>query len=357
MDINVLKNVKRIFYNFTGNRSNKHCLRLDRNENVEDWDNDIFNNIYKSIKSEEITGYPPNNFNTTVDKYSKYLNINSDNLYLTNGSDDAIREFFIMYVNSNSKIGINAHTYGMYDIFIQCKNCNKYIIDYNIDTSITNLVNINKNKLYNILKDINILILTNPNQISNNDLSFNEYELLIQNNPNITFLIDETYNGFGQFTLIPLIQKYKNLLICQSASKTFGLASIRLGGLIGHKDTILPFLNFAPVYKTNIFSSRTLEYYLDNTNLIKNYSKLVIEGKNFLINKLVNKNYKVNNSNSNCIFILFNNEINRNAFHDKLYINNIYTSKQNLIFNKNIYFFIRITCGPIYFMEKITNFL
>ena len=80
------------------------------------------------------------------------------------------------------------------------------------------------------------------------------------------FFIDETYYGFGHYTFIPLIKKHKNIFICRSASKTFGLASLRVGSLIAHEDSIKPFISFAPVYKLNIFSAKIMEYFLKRLN-------------------------------------------------------------------------------------------
>jgi histidinol-phosphate aminotransferase len=354
MNIEKLNDVNRIFYNFKDKENGS--LRMDRNEKVEDWDIEHFNLIFNDIKSYEITGYPPNNFDKLYQKYASYLNISKNNIYITCGADDAIREFFIMYCIGDKKICINTENYGMYNVFSNCLNLDFYEIPYIIDLNYENLCKLDKNKLNKIIPNMDVIFFTNPNQLSNNDISLEEMDNLCKKYSEKIFFIDETYYGFGHFTFISLVKKHKNIFICRSASKTFGLASLRVGSLIAHEDSIKPFISFAPVYKINVFSAKIMEYFLDNLKIVNSYNNKVIEGRSYFVKVLKEKGYKVNSTSCICIFILFENELERNNVVSKLESNKIYVSKRNYNYDSKIYYFIRLTCAPLKYMNKLIKY-
>lgn len=354
MDINNLNNINRIFYNFKNKEDGS--IRMDRNEKVEDWDDKHFNEILNNIKSYEITGYPSNNFDNLYLKCSKYLNVSKNNIYITCGSDDAIREFFIIHCIGKKNICINSENYGMYYVFSNCLNLNIYEIPYIINSSNDNVCKLDKSKFLEIIPNMDIIIFTNPNQLSDNDISLDEMNDLCNKYSDKIFFIDETYYGFGHYTFILLIKKHKNIFICRSASKTFGLASLRVGSLIAHEDSIKPFISFAPVYKLNIFSAKIMEYFLDNISVVEDYNNEVIKGREFFVKVLREKGYKVNSKSCICIFILFENETNRNNIIKKLENNKIYVGKRNYKFDNKTYYFIRLTCAPIKYMHKLIEY-
>ncbi len=76
---------------------------------------------------------------------------------------------------------------------------------------------------------------------------------------NCTILIDESFMDFTeQESLIPLVEKYKNLYILKSFTKTYGSAGIRIGAVIGNQNNISGLRQFEPPWKISTFDS----YYL-----------------------------------------------------------------------------------------------
>ena len=165
------------------------------------------------------------------------------------------------------------------------------------------------------------------------------------------FFIDESYYGYGNETVINLIDKYKNIFVLRSYSKEFGIAGLRYGLLFSHVEPMKYFRNISGVYNTNIFTAKTAEYFLDNYYLIEEHKNNIIEGREFFKNRLKNKGYRVFSSNTMSIFIFFENKETTERIYNYLIDNKIYVKK---------YFYInaiRITCGPKYIMEKVDEYL
>jgi len=348
MNLQKINEIKRVTY--FRKRDLKNGLKLDSNEMVSDWNKSIYRKIHNSIKNYEITSYPKDNYLDLKKKIAKNLGIRINNFLITSGADGAIKEFLTInsYQKKQRKVLILGESYGMYRIYLKIFNYDVKEINYLKDVKKNTFCKLDKFEFYKNIKKNHIIALVNPNHLSNYDFTLKEIITLLKKFPNKKFLIDEAYFGYGCFSLVSHVKNFRNLFIARSFSKQFGLASIRLGCLIAHKDTILPYLNTSQPYITNIYSSKIAEFFLDNYQLIKKKLKREIEGREYLI-KLINKNLKnlnIHSSNSMSIFFKFDNKKKRDLIFEKLYFRKIYTRKWDIKFKKDFFYCLRITCGP-----------
>ena len=139
----------------------------------------------------------------------------------------------------------------------------------------------------------------------------------------------------------------------RSITKSFGLASARIGFLIAHKDTIKSFKALETPYPVSLFGGKCLNYFLLNKKLTLNYNKSVRIGREFICGKLRNLKYKVHDSSGLSILIYFKNKKNLDKKYNLLMKKFIYTKKLTY----GGYNFLRITCGPKNKMAKILKYL
>ena len=90
---------------------------------------------------------------------------------------------------------------------------------------------------------------------------------------NIPVIIDEAYYGFYNYSFIKEINKYKNLIILRTFSKSYGLAGLRAGYLISNKSIIKELFKFKPMYEINSIACKVLEIFLKHKDLEKSFIK------------------------------------------------------------------------------------
>ena len=343
-----LKNIKRT--REKDNRDFKIGIRADRNEKVEDWSHTIFNKIFKKIKRHEFTSYyNTNELYQLEKKIAQYLKISKDNFVINHGGDGVIKEFLILNNKKNLKVLINANNYGMYKIYFKALNIKYFEVPYLVDINTKNLINLNFNYFNKNIKKSNIVFLTYPNVASNFDFKITDIDYLCKKFSKKLFFIDESYYGFGHPSCISIAKKNKNLFVLRSITKTFGLASARVGFLVSHKDSIKPFKTIETPYPLSLFSGKCLSFFLKNREIVNKYNARVEVGRNFFCKEMKKKKYLINNGGGLSVLVFFENFKKLKITYNRLLKNKIYT-KLVKINNHN---FIRLTCAPKKIMKKI----
>lgn len=328
-------------------------IRADRNEKVENWPRKIFSKIFNKIKNHEFTSYyDTSQLSILENKIGKFFKINRENFVINHGGDGVIKEFLLLNYKKNLKVLINGNNYGMYSVYLNGLKIKKYEAPYLVNLKKENLLSLDYKFFNENIKKSNIVIITFPNVVSNFDFRVSEINHLCKKYSQKKFFIDESYFGFNHPTCLPLIKKNKNLFVLRSITKTFGLASSRVGFLISHRDSIKPFKALETPYPLSLFSGKCLEFFIKNKKILNEYNRKVKIGREYFCKHLKMKNYLVNNGGGLSILIYFSSKNEINKIFKKLIENKIYTKTINIgKFN-----FLRITCAPKNTMDKILKF-
>lgn len=264
---------------------------------------------------------------------AKTLNLNYDNVLLTNGSDEALAFAFMCY----GKKGIVTPevTYGFYKNIASLLN-----VKYETP-ALKEDFTINARDFYNAGKTV---VIANPNAQTGIVLGLNEIESILQNNTSDIVIIDQAYADFSETDAIPLIKKYSNLLIIGTFSKSRSLAGARLGYAAAN-DEIIEDLNkvkfsFNP-YNVNTISQLLAENSASDSEYFKKCINEVIALRDNLSKKLTEIGFEVLPSSSNFIAARY-----KNFDGHKLYL--MLKQKGILVRHfseKRINDFIRITVG------------
>ena len=205
----------------------------------------------------------------------------------TNGSDEVLQFAFMAFCDKNRPVVFPDITYGFYKVFAELHSIPYEIIPLKEDFSVDyrDYVGIGKN-----------IVIANPNAPTGLCLTVAQVEEIVRSNPDNVVVIDEAYVDFGGESCVPLIDKYDNLLVTQTFSKSRSLAGARLGlgfaseGLIADLQTIRYSTNPYNVNRmTEAAGVAALEangYFMENAEAIcqtRAYTKAALEKMGFFV--------------------------------------------------------------------------
>ncbi len=197
---------------------------LNTNENPYPPIQDILDDI-KSAVNENIRLYPEP---TSFELRKEILNVllrdketltNRNSIFIGSGSDEILDVLFKVFIDPGDEVVIFYPTHGLYKVLATLYDAKINEIQLNEDFSIPDTVYSAKGKL---------MFINSPNDP--NGKSFGNATILkiCGSFPGIV-VVDETYADFSTQTCLPLLKKAKNLIVYRSFSKSFSLASLRIG--------------------------------------------------------------------------------------------------------------------------------
>lgn len=243
---------------------------------------------------------------TVAERYG----VETENVFLSNGSDEILNFAFMLYGNVNGTVFPDI-SYGFYKVFGDLYNIKYEAIP------LTESFEINPENYKNTNK---FVVIANPNAPTGIALSLDVIEDIIRSNPDNVVLIDEAYVDFGAESALSLIDKYNNLIVCRTYSKSRSLAGARLGFAFASKELIadLEFIrNSTNPYNINRLTQiagtaciREDEYYM---NACKEIEKV----REYTRAELLKLGFEVLQSKANFLFAKHN-EIDGNELYLKL---------------------------------------
>jgi len=252
-----------------------------------------------------------NDINRYPDPYQKSLkkvisqikNIDSDNIFIGNGSDEVLDITIRTFCEpSKDNIIICPPTYGMYKVLADINNIETKEVLLNADFSL------NKEQILSTANaNTKLVILCSPNNPTGNSIPLQEIEYLL-NRLNAIILVDEAYIDFSdKESALALIEKHPNLIVSQTLSKAYGMAGIRIGLAFAQQNIIDIFNKVKPPYNISVLSQNKATKYLLQEGLYKEKLNRLANQKRYLIsslskNKLVKKIYP---SDANFILVKF----------------------------------------------------
>lgn len=173
--------------------------------------------------------YPDPAASELVRELEKYYNLEEGQVFAGVGSDDVLSLAFLTFFNSGKPILFPDVTYSFYpvwaDVYRIPYECPALDEDFRI-------------RVEDYKKENGGIVIANPNAPTSIGMKRTELEEIIKSNPDVIVIVDEAYVDFGGETVLPLLDKYENLLVVRTYSKSRSLAGMRIGFAIGNKRLI-----------------------------------------------------------------------------------------------------------------------
>ena len=228
----------------------------------------------------------PQNFNRYPDpqqlplkeKISSIKGVPVQNIFLGNGSDEAIDLLFRIFCEpGKDNIIIFPPTYGMYEVCAEVNNIEVKKVP------LTTSFQLDMDALEaSVNGHTKLIFVCSPNNPTGNSINRSDIEVLL-NNFNGIVVIDEAYINYAkQKTFIPELTEYPNLVILQTLSKAWGLAGLRLGMAFAGQPLIDYMNKVKYPYNINSATQQLALEALGNISSVNNWTKTTVDQKEFL---------------------------------------------------------------------------
>ena len=240
--------------------------------------------FFNSLNQKDICFYP--NTSRLKEKICKHYNIDIDNLLLTPGSAFAIKTIFETFNVKGNNVVTSDYFFPMYQVYSDLYECELRKAKYTG-------MKLDINKIIELVdEDTQFIILANPNSPLGDLYTKKDIIKLLETG--VFVVIDEAYLEFtGEETSIPLIEKYKNLIVTKTFSKAYGAAGCRVGFLVSHIENMEYLSKFRSMYEINAIGAKYTELIMDNIEYFESYFQEMMTGKKKFITKLNNKGYSI----------------------------------------------------------------
>ncbi len=187
----------------------------------------------KRLSADSFRLYPEPDCKTLVRAIAKHYGLESAQVFTGVGSDDVLAMIFLTFFNSEKPVFFPDITYSFYDVWAEMLR-----IPYETKALDQDFL-IRKEDYY---EENGGVIFPNPNAPTGILMELSEIEDILLHNQDVIVVIDEAYIDFGGTSALPLIEKYENLLVVQTFSKSRSMAGMRIGYAMGN-EKLIRFLN------------------------------------------------------------------------------------------------------------------
>ena len=245
--------------------------------------------------------YPDPQQTLVKEALSKLKGISEEQILLGNGSDEVLDLIFRVFCEPREdNVIVLPPTYGMYEVLANTNAIElvKIPLVENFQPNVKEIIKGQDAKT-------KLLFLCSPNNPTANSFDANKIETLIKEFNGIV-VIDEAYIDFSiEDSWLCRLDEFPNLIVTQTLSKAYGLASIRLGICYASKEIISILNKIKPPYNVNQLTQDVALQSLFNQEKVKNEIAIIISERNQLIRDLQNVEIveKVYSSDSNFLLV------------------------------------------------------
>lgn len=261
---------------------------------------DANENAFGSPLSQNYNRYPDPMAYDVKMELSKIKGVPARNIFVGNGSDEAIDILFRSFCNPGvDNVIIVPPTYGMYEVSANINDVQLKRVNLTADYQL-NLEGIAEA----IDKNTKLIFICSPNNPTGNSINRDDIETILANFEGIV-IIDEAYINYSrQKSFIQELTEYANLVVLQTLSKAWGLAALRVGMAYASEEIIEVFNRVKPPYNINEASQKLALEALKNVKQVNDWIKEILKERDALVLALKNFDFVIDIYPSDANFIL-----------------------------------------------------
>lgn len=341
------KNVRKVIPYVPGEQPNRPgMIKLNTNENPYPPAPGV-QKVLDGFQADSLRLYPDPAVTELTECLADYYGVKKEQVFVGVGSDDVIAMAFMTFFNSDKPILFPDISYSFYSVWAE-----EFRIPY-IRPALDEEFKLVKNDYF---VENGGIIFPNPNAPTAIYEPLETIQDILDHNRDVVVIIDEAYIDFGGESAISLIDKYDNLLVVQTFSKSRSMAGMRIGFALGNPE-LIKYLNDVKYSFNSYTMNRTsiccgAEAVKDD-GYFKEITQKIIDTREWAKEEFTKLGFSFTDSKANFIFATHESVPAKEIF-EALRAADIYVRYFNLPRIDN---YLRITIGTKEEMEKLFGFL
>jgi histidinol-phosphate aminotransferase len=342
------KNVRKVVPYVPGEQPKKQrMIKLNTNENPYPPAPGV-KEAFKQIDTDRLRLYPDPVVTDLVQAIADFYQVDTSQVFAGVGSDDVLAMIFLTFFNSEQPILFPDITYSFYDVWADMLRIpyEQIPLDENFLIRPSDYTRPNGG-----------VIFPNPNAPTGELMELSQIEQIIEANPDVIVVVDEAYIDFGGESALPLIEKYDNLIVVQTFSKSRSMAGSRIGYAISNP-TLIGYLNDVK-YSFNSYTMDTVTIALGTAAIrdrayFEETRDKIIKTREWTKQQLRELGFVFGDSKSNFIFARHS-KVSGEKLFEALKEKDIYV--RHFSKPERINEYLRITIGTDQQMQELIDFL
>lgn len=250
-------------------------LCLDRNERVDPFSPDVWQQILGQLRPEMMCHYPDGT--GLVRALAKQEAVETNQVYLTNGSDAALRMLFQSFLRPKSHVVTARPSYAMTAIYGEIFEGQVEEISYREDRTL-DVAEICA-RVWRL--EPGLVVLANPDQPTGATLSNDDLRRVAVAVDEVggLLIVDEAYYPFHPSTAVDLVLEGLPVAVIRSGSKWMGIPGLRLGYLVAPSDIVDGVQKIRGAHEVNSLAIQVGTYLTRHSEIAANYAAELEEGR------------------------------------------------------------------------------
>ena len=246
--------------------------------------------------------YPDGNSTALVQKIAQKHNVEAEQVFVESGLDGVITLLGTAFLQTTDQVILSRYSFPVYESMVAKMGATMHLVDQTADFMVDMDAIIQA-----ITPHTKMVCLCNPNNPTGTIYKREAFEKLMAAVPaNVLVISDEAYYDFAEDAEYPhslqYQQQYPNLLVLRTFSKVYGLAGLRVGYAIGHKDLIGVLLKVREAFAVNRLAQAGAMAALDDLEFVQQTIETNRQGKQQLYEAFDRLNLRYYLSQTNFIF-------------------------------------------------------
>ncbi len=227
-------------------------IYLNANESYENVSKAILAEIHEAVDEVAFQRYPDETNSVLINAYAKAMNLDPNCILAGHGSDEMLGFMIGNYLGKDKVLYTLNPDFSMYDYYAQIQDATieKYNCQEDGSFDVDDFINYGKQ-----IKP-NMILFSNPNNPTGFALDNKALKKIAEAFNDIPFIVDEAYGEFHDESMLSEIDNYQNLYVTRTLSKAYGLASMRVGFIVGKLENIQKLKPMIVPYNINTLSQK-----------------------------------------------------------------------------------------------------